>query len=307
MPSSTPLFSILILTYNNLQYLEGALESVYNQDYPNIEVIVSDDASKSFPDAVYKTMVDKRPSTIKSMKLIRHPVNLGMVRNLNNAIKESSGDYFMPLAVDDLLYDGSVLSKIVTYFKANDEISIASGYVEVFSEDMTKSIQVNPKPEDIEYLRAGGDKLFQRLCNKCFISGAACPSRRSLLDKVGYYDERYRNAEDYPRFLSLSRMGIPIGFIDTKLIKYRLGGISTTSRPGPAICQDLVVMFGQDVLPYLHRFDRNKVYAYQRFFYYISHLNLNEKKIFGYFINITLWYSFRLLNRLIWTLRPRIK
>jgi len=48
MKVKLPIVTVKILTYNNFDYLEQTIESVFSQDYPNIELIVSDDGSLNY-------------------------------------------------------------------------------------------------------------------------------------------------------------------------------------------------------------------------------------------------------------------
>jgi len=95
------IFTVIILSYNNLQYIEECLQSVLNQDYGYIEIIVSDDCSDNFDMIkIEKHIKDNRKDNIVNFIINRNEKNLGIVRNLNKAIKLATGNYFMNLACD---------------------------------------------------------------------------------------------------------------------------------------------------------------------------------------------------------------
>ena len=101
--------SILIPTFNRAQYLPRAVESALSQDYNNIEVIVSDNASTDNTMEVMERFKDN-----KNFKYFRNNKNLGMVRNWKKELDEySSGDYFIILSDDDYLVDNEYISKAV--------------------------------------------------------------------------------------------------------------------------------------------------------------------------------------------------
>ena len=110
--------SILIPTFNRVDFLPRAVESALKQDYPDIEVIVSDnDSTEGTNDLVNKYINDGR------FKYFRNPENLGMVRNWRKALYEyASGDFFMILSDDDYLVDDGYISKAVKLIKTEHDI-----------------------------------------------------------------------------------------------------------------------------------------------------------------------------------------
>ena len=132
------IFTVIILSYNNLQYIEECLQSVLNQDYKYIEIIVSDDCSDNFDMIkIEKYINDNKKDNIVNFIINRNEKNLGIVRNLNKAIKLSTGDYFMNLACDDKIYDKNVISDIVVSFEKTGRLAI-TGFIEWYNENMEK-------------------------------------------------------------------------------------------------------------------------------------------------------------------------
>ncbi|MBW4583131.1 MAG: glycosyltransferase [Tildeniella nuda ZEHNDER 1965/U140] len=92
------LVSVILPVYNRPEYLAQAIESVVGQDYPNWELIISDNAS----DTPTKELLKKFEQHPK-VKIYYNSRNLGLFRNLNQAIHHSLGDYVVLLCSDDLL------------------------------------------------------------------------------------------------------------------------------------------------------------------------------------------------------------
>ena len=69
-------FSVLIPSYNGAQEIGYTIQSVLNQDYPNFEIIVNDDASKDSTEKVVKSFKDKRVNFFKNKKNLGYPGNL---------------------------------------------------------------------------------------------------------------------------------------------------------------------------------------------------------------------------------------
>lgn len=93
-----PLVTVAIPTYNRANtYLPQALQSVLNQTYSNIEIIVADNCSADNTESVVKAYNDSR------IKYVKHSKNIGPFHNANYCIREASGDYFLMLQDDDLI------------------------------------------------------------------------------------------------------------------------------------------------------------------------------------------------------------
>jgi glycosyltransferase involved in cell wall biosynthesis len=92
-----PLVSIAIPTYNRAAGLRRAVASALAQDYPCMEVVISDNASTDETRAFCEELVRRDPR----VRYVRQPVNVGPVGNFVHALEQCVGEYFMWLADDD--------------------------------------------------------------------------------------------------------------------------------------------------------------------------------------------------------------
>ncbi|GAA0733517.1 glycosyltransferase [Clostridium oceanicum] len=108
-----PLVTVGITNYNYINFLDECLNSVLNQDYNNIEILIVDDCSTDGSIEKIKEYEQK----YKNIKAIYHSKNSG---NPNLSMKEiieiAKGEYFFILSTDDFLYDNNVISKHVYSF-----------------------------------------------------------------------------------------------------------------------------------------------------------------------------------------------
>ncbi len=94
--AGAPLVTIAIPTYNRAaSYLPLALQSALDQTYPDIEVLVSDNASSDGTAALVSGVRDPR------LRYLRHAVNIGANGNFNFCLEQAAGDYFLLLHDDD--------------------------------------------------------------------------------------------------------------------------------------------------------------------------------------------------------------
>lgn len=96
--ASPPLVSIGLPAYNAARYLREALDSLLGQDYPNLELIVSDNASDDATAQICAEYV-KRDGRLRYH---RNAENMGAVWNFNQVLELARGEYFMWAAYDDL-------------------------------------------------------------------------------------------------------------------------------------------------------------------------------------------------------------
>jgi glycosyltransferase involved in cell wall biosynthesis len=102
-----PKISILIPTYNRSKYLTCCIDSVLFQDYPNFEVIVSDNHSiDSTSQVIEKYLSDKR------VRYYRNEINIGIIPNWKILLYEyATGEYGKLIPDDDYLLDKGHLKK----------------------------------------------------------------------------------------------------------------------------------------------------------------------------------------------------
>jgi Glycosyltransferases involved in cell wall biogenesis len=86
-----PLFSVVVLLYNQARLVEEALESVFAQGYGPVELLVCDDASADGSADVAERWCREHASRFSGWKVLRQPRNRGILPNQLNGIRESRG------------------------------------------------------------------------------------------------------------------------------------------------------------------------------------------------------------------------
>ncbi len=104
-----PLISIIIGTYNGEKFLEPQLNSILNQSYPNLEIIISDDASTDSTPSILK-----KYETHQSITIFYQKQNLGYTKNFEFALKHTKGDCIAFSDQDDIWLP----EKVETLFSA---------------------------------------------------------------------------------------------------------------------------------------------------------------------------------------------
>ena len=130
MSNVTPLVSIGIPTYNRASKLRKCLNSVLQQSYSNLEVIISDNFSSDFTPDVCRDVM----SQDHRIKTYRQTKNIKGVPNFNFIRKKSTGAYFMLLGDDDWI-DPLLIQSCVTFLEDHPDYIAASGQTIYYREN----------------------------------------------------------------------------------------------------------------------------------------------------------------------------
>lgn len=101
MTEEQPLVSIVIPCYNHAQFVQETIQSVIDQDYENIELIIIDDGSKDNSVEVIQEMIPACEERFVRFEF-RYRPNKGLCATLNEALEWCEGEYFSALASDDI-------------------------------------------------------------------------------------------------------------------------------------------------------------------------------------------------------------
>lgn len=119
MNTHEPLVSLLMPTYNTVQFLKAAVDSVKKQTYTNWELIMVDDGSVDGSNELASVLA----TTDKRIKHYTNPTNLGISKTRRKGVDESSGELIGHIDSDDLLERWAV-EEMVTAFNAEPDVAL---------------------------------------------------------------------------------------------------------------------------------------------------------------------------------------
>ena len=122
MKAVSPLVSIGLPTYNRVDLLERAIDSVLAQTHRDVELIVSDNASTDRTEKLCRAKAARDPR----LRYIRQPVNLGPTANFNAVLEPARGEYFMWLSDDDWL-DPDYVAACLAVITSRPGVTLAGG------------------------------------------------------------------------------------------------------------------------------------------------------------------------------------
>lgn len=254
-----PLVSIYSLTYNSSDTILETLESIKNLTYENIELVVSDDASKDNTVEICSKWIEQNKSRFKRTKLLTVPNNTGIANNFHRAIKECKGEWFKGIAGDDALFPDSI-TKLIEFTEHHPEAKMILGKSARYDTYLTDDhlIEIHGSSEDnINKVSTARQQYEILLCWPC-IDAPAMFYHRSVFDIPELQNCGYAGLEDYPRFLLYTKLGNRIYFCDEVLCKYRQSSksVQRTNNYNNLITRSYLAHFFEETHNYFHGIEK---------------------------------------------------
>jgi hypothetical protein len=222
--NAEPLASILIITCDVEQFVAEAIESALAQDYPAIEVVVSDDASRDSTPEIIRRYADRYPNRVKALL---HTGSRSPVRNDNRGLAACSGEFVAVLDGDDLMLSGKISTQVAALVGHPDAVICRHPVLSV-DEQGSRLGEVHILPE----LRVGS--ALDILTQGFFIESSSNMMRRSAIPAAGV-PEVAPHAPDFLLAIEVARKG-SILRVDEVLSCYRKHpGQITAPEPGSEV------------------------------------------------------------------------
>ena len=186
-----PLISIVIPTFNRENAIGRAIKSALCQTYPNLEIIVVDDASADNTKNKVKQLKDKR------IVYLSHKTNQGASAARNTGIKKARGEYIAFLDSDDQ-WLGQKLEKQIAVLEKNPDCS-ASYCRYYIIKDKKKKLSVWPEIKKYQ------GELNRQLLIGNFITSSSALLKKEIFEKSGLFDEKLPAYQDWEFFLRVSK------------------------------------------------------------------------------------------------------
>jgi glycosyltransferase involved in cell wall biosynthesis len=231
-----PLVSIVVPSYNQARYLPTTLDHLLHQDYPNLELVIVDDASTDGsaellrdyleqvgqdevshasrlvdnPEGpvVERTTHQRYPQN-RRVELVLHQTNQGATATYNDGFRRVRGQYCGFVVSDDI----PALTMISELVEALDTADLVYADMSLVDDD-GRILRILQNP----------DYDFQSCLADWYRLGVAILYRRELHDHVGFYDPRYASAQDYDMHLRFALAGARIVRVPKVLYAIRSHG-----------------------------------------------------------------------------------
>jgi hypothetical protein len=187
--SQKPLVSLIIPVFNGERFIREAIENVISQNYTNLEIIIVNDGSTDRTEDVIGSINGK-------FQYIRQE-NKGPASARNRGLNEANGDFIAFLDADDLFPEGN-LNALINEMLQQPELEVVHGYAQI--------LQKNPVTDKFEHAVSPKESYPNYICAGLY--------RKSVFDKVGFFDPSLRFSEDTDWFLRAKELNCKIKRID---------------------------------------------------------------------------------------------
>jgi len=204
--------SIITVCYNRKATIKQSINSVLDQDYPNIEYIIIDGNSSDGTQSIIESYSDRITHYISEP-------DKGMYDAINKGLKLATGDIIGLMHSDDTFYDSNVVSKIVNTFLMYSNADAVYGDGIYVTNDAEEKIIRN---------RIGGQYNFEKLKSGWLPLHPTVYIKKSIIEKYGYYSLDFKIASDTEFLLRyLFKHKINIVYMNEYVVKMKMGGLST--------------------------------------------------------------------------------
>lgn len=235
MDMCRPLVTIGVITYNSAGTIVETLESVKKQTYGNIELIISDDASKDNTVEICRDWLERNASRFSRVEIITTDVNTGTCGNCDRLLEKTTGLWLRILAADDILF-GAAVEKFIEYAAANPEaqwiFSKAHCYKHSFEKDnyLPGGDRHYLSSEFLDFFTLSAREQYLKFIHINLLYPPADIVRTDALRIIGGFEAKYGLNEDIVKDIKLSKAGIKCHFLDDYTMGYRIGESNVCSN-----------------------------------------------------------------------------
>lgn len=234
-----PLVSIVVITYNSSNYIIDTLDSIAQQTYHNIELIVSDDGSTDDTLSKVQVWIDNHKGRFIRASFLSDGCNHGTVKNINRGVNYAEGQWIKSIAGDDTLSENAI-ERYLEYVRLKPECKICVCGVNIFTTD---GIEIGGLQEQYDSMLKTCDENIEeqkkRIMKEMLFPGPTYFYKKDLWTEIGGYDEHYKLSEEWAFCYYALNHGYRIFCLYEKLVNYRLSSSS--------VCRNKKNRFGNPV------------------------------------------------------------
>lgn len=205
------LISVLMPVYNAEEFIEESIDSLLNQTYKNMEIIIIDDCSNDGTAQKIKRYSDKRIRYYKNEK------NMGIVYSLNLGMSLANGEFMARMDADDICFPNRFEEQL-KYMRNNPNLVLISCWFEMFG-------KVN---QIIKYPKKHKEILTYCMIGNPMLHPGYFMNRHKIMESNLKYDENMKFAEDLDFVINVTNIG-EVANVPKILMKYRTHNTQTSS------------------------------------------------------------------------------
>ena len=218
--------TIIVLCFNASSTIIDTLQSIKQQNYNKISLLIGDDASKDNSVEIANQWIEENRDRFIECDIICHSKNVGTSKNFDDLMKRVNTEWVKVIAADDTLIN-ECISKNVNYIVKNDIKAMLYSRVRPFKENKSIKEYLPENLSDIQYAKDLSKKeplkQYKSLLRRDIVFSPTGFINANIYKKLGGIDIRIRNIEDWPLRLLFTKNGYRVDFMDEVTVNYRIG------------------------------------------------------------------------------------
>lgn len=234
-----PLVSVVVITFNASQTVEETLNSIAQQTYQPIELIITDDASTDHTLLVCENWLKANSQRFVRVELLSSKANQGTSANCNKGFNQAQGEWIKIIAGDDLL-TSQCLASNVDFVEQYSEVRILFSNQIVFKDTFSAENINRVSNHSKEVFYQPHTSARQQFLISLFRYTMNTPTmfiQKKLFDEIGGYDENMRIIEDVVLFHKILLKGVKMHYMDKSTVYYRAHAYSVSNTANPEIAK----------------------------------------------------------------------
>lgn len=181
-----PLVSVILTTYNQEKYVEETVRSIFEQTYPQIQLIVIDNASTDATLSIMDRLTDENGK----FTLIRNKTNAGLCKAFNQGLSLAEGKYIIDLSGDDVFLSDRIAHQVSAFEALSNEYAVVfsnARHIDVKGGFIKYHYPVDTSGKSINTIPTGD--VYKNVLEKYFICTPTMMIRTEVLKEMNGFDE----------------------------------------------------------------------------------------------------------------------
>lgn len=215
---NNPKVSIVAISHNHSKYIIETLNSIKNQTYPTIELIIINNL-KDESEALINNWIEENKDF--DVQFIQNDIPVLLLENSNKGLARVTGDYYQLLSCDDILLPHKIESQLEIF--ENNAISCVFSEVQLIDENSNPLNNSNlyQNYNDLQERILSDETITSKLSRGSYLKAPTVLLKTKDVKTLGGYDEKYY-MEDYPLWLKLASKGHRFYYQNSKTVQYRV-------------------------------------------------------------------------------------
>jgi alpha-1,3-rhamnosyltransferase len=221
---NNPLVSVVVVTYNSSATIIETLESIKNQTYNNIELVVSDDASKDDTVIKVRNWIKVNKEYFQNAFVVCSEFNQGVVYNANQGIDKANGEWIKSIAGDDLLSENAIEVYVKESINSNLPISFAKmkafGPNPLVNDNVQNNLLEKMYKSHRRFPNMTHNQIYRQALTDHLLPGPGLFYKKSFFYSVGKFNTSFPMTEESDFQLRVYK-STKVHFIDEYLVLWR--------------------------------------------------------------------------------------